>query len=318
MRRGSVKAAVTLPPMRIASLLASATETVCALGLDDRLVAISHECDYPAHVLNRPRVSRPRFDPAGLASGQIDAAVRQAMALHGSVYTLDEAALREAAPDLILTQDVCQVCAVPTSLAQQAVRALDGGARVLALDAHSVEGIFATVEQVGLAAGIEARAREVAGRLRGRIEAVARRVAGRPRPRVLALEWLDPVFVPGHWGPEMVALAGGENLAGSAGERSRQLAWSTVSGLDPDVLLVLPCGYDLARARAEADAHRDRLLALAPRAVRDGRAWVVDGSAYFNRSGPRVVDGIEILARIFHPDIVPEITLAGRAEPWGG
>ena len=142
MRRGSVKAAVTLPPMRIASLLASATETVCALGLDDRLVAISHECDYPAHVLNRPRVSRPRFDPAGLASGQIDAAVRQAMALHGSVYTLDEAALREAAPDLILTQDVCQVCAVPTSLAQQAVRALDGGSHGWDPDSPAMWGVF--------------------------------------------------------------------------------------------------------------------------------------------------------------------------------
>jgi iron complex transport system substrate-binding protein len=304
--------------MRIASLLASATETVCALGLDDRLVAISHECDYPAHVLNRPRVSRPRFDPAGLASGEIDAAVRQALALHGSVYALDEAALRTAAPDLILTQDVCQVCAVPTSLAEQAAWTLEGRARVLSLDAHSVEGILATVEQVGRAAGIEARAREVAGRLRGRTEEVARRVAGRSRPRVLALEWLDPVFVPGHWGPEMVALAGGDNLAGSAGQRSQQLEWGAVSGLDPDVLLVLPCGYDLPRARAEANAHRDRLLALAPRAVRGGRAWVVDGSAYFNRSGPRVVDGIEILARIFHPEAMPGVTLAGRAEPWGG
>jgi iron complex transport system substrate-binding protein len=304
--------------MRIASLLASATETVCALGLDDRLVAISHECDYPAHVLNRPRVSRPRFDPDGLASGEIDAAVRQALATHGSVYTLDDAALRAAAPDLILTQDVCQVCAVPTSLAEQAARALEGRARVLSLDAHSVEGILATVEQVGEAAGIETRAREVAAGLRDRIEGVARRVAGHGRPRVLALEWLDPVFVPGHWGPEMVALAGGENLAGSPGRRSQQLEWSAVSGLDPDVLLILPCGYDLARARAEADAHRDRLLALAPRAVREGRAWVVDGSAYFNRSGPRVVDGIEILARILHPDLMPEVVLAGRAARWDG
>ena len=316
MRREGVKAVITFTPMRIASLLASATETVCALGLEDALVAISHECDYPPHVLDRPRVSRPRFDPAGLASGEIDAAVRQALALHGSVYALDEDVLREAAPDLILTQAVCEVCAVPTSLAQRAAQALGGRATVLSLDAHTVDGILSTVEQVGRAAGVEARARDVAGRLRGRIAQVTRRVAGRARPKVLALEWLDPVFVPGHWGPEMITLAGGENLAGAAGKRSQQLAWSAVSGLDPDVLLVLPCGYDLAHARAEADGHEERLRALAPRAVRDGRAWVVDGSAYFNRSGPRVVDGIEILARILHPDAVPEVELAGRAERW--
>lgn len=304
--------------MRIASLLASATETVCALGLDDALVAISHECDYPPHVLNRPRVSRPRFDPAGLASGEIDAAVRHAMALHGSVYTLDVDALRETAPDLILTQDVCEVCAVPTSLAHQAVRALDRHVAVLSLDVHHVADILAAVEQVGRAAGVAERGVEVAQVLRNRIADIQRRVTGRHRPRVLALEWLDPVFVPGHWGPEMIALAGGENLAGSAGERSQQLGWEAVRELDPDVLLILPCGYDLARARQEADTHAARLRAVAPRAVETGRAWVVDGSAYFNRSGPRVVDGIEILARILHPEAVPDGTLDGRAETWVG
>ena len=318
MRREGVKAAVTLNPMRIASLLASATETVCALGLADALVAISHECDYPEYVLDRPRVSRPRFDPTGLAGGEIDAAVRRALAEHGSVYQLDEDALRAAAPDLILTQQVCEVCAVPTSLAHQAARALEGMATVLSLDAHTVEGILDTVVQVGRAAGVEERGMAATTALRGRIARVQDRVAGRARPRVLALEWLDPVFVPGHWGPEMVALAGGDNLAGSSGARSRQVEWSAVSGLDPDVLLVLPCGYDLAGSRAEAERHADRLRAVAGRAVGAGRAWVVDGSAYFNRSGPRVVDGIELLARIFHPDAAPEVTLEGRAEPWIG
>jgi iron complex transport system substrate-binding protein len=302
--------------MRIASLLASATETVCALGLDDALVAISHECDYPPHVLDRPRVSRPRFDPAGLTSREVDSAVREAMARHGVVYVLDESALREAAPDLILTQDVCEVCAVPTSLAHQAARALGGRATVLSLDAHTVEGILAAVGQVARAAGVEARGRALAEGLRERIARVVRCVAGRPRPRVLAIEWLDPPFIPGHWGPEMVELAGGENLAGTPGTRSRQLAWSDIGRLDPDVLLIEPCGYDLARSRAAADAHRDRLLAVAPRAVRDGRAWVVNGSAYFNRSGPRFVEGIEILGRMLHPDALPETPLADRAEPW--
>lgn len=302
--------------MRIASLLASATEIVCALGLDEALVAISHECDYPAHVLDRPRVSRPRFDPAGLSSAAIDAAVREALADHGSVYVLDEAALREARPDLILTQDVCEVCAVPTSLAHQAARVLGKQARVLSLDAHSVDGILGTIVAVGEAAGVRDRATALVRALRGRLDAVAHRVAARRRPRVLVLEWLDPVFVPGHWGPEMVTLAGGENLAGDAGLRSRQTSWDDVAQLDPDVLMVLPCGYGVAQARAEADLHRVRLLAVAPNAACAGRIWVGDGSAYFNRSGPRVVDGVELLAAAFHPDGFPDVELDGRLERW--
>jgi iron complex transport system substrate-binding protein len=302
--------------MRIASLLASATEMVCALGLDSTLVAISHECDYPPVILDRPRVSRPRFDPAGLSSGAIDAAVRSAMTEHGSVYELDTEALRQAAPDLILTQDVCEVCAVPTSLAHAAAGVVGGNVRVLSLDAHSVDDILRCIQDIGEAAGIPHRAERLVAELRARIVAVHSAVAGRARPRVLALEWLDPPFAPGHWTPEMVALAGGENLAGVARERSRQVGWEDVAGLDPDVLLVMPCGYGLEASRREADAHADRLRGLAPRAVAGGRAWVLDGSAYMNRSGPRVVDGIEMLGKILHPDGFPAVQLEGRAEVW--
>jgi iron complex transport system substrate-binding protein len=304
--------------MRIASLLASATETVCVLGLDDALVAISHECDYPPTVLNRPRVSRPRFDPAGMSSGAIDAAVRSAMKDHGSVYELDTEALRHAAPDLILTQDVCEVCAVPTSLARAAVRALGGEVRVLSLDAHSVDDILGSIQDVGEAGGVPERAAQVVVRFRARIADVSRAVAGLPRPRVLALEWLDPPFAPGHWGPEMVALAGGENLVGRPHARSQELRWEAIDGLDPDVLLIMPCGYGLEASRAEADGHADRVRALAPRAVAAGNAWVLDGSAYMNRSGPRVVDGIEMLGKILHPGRFPAVALAGRAEVWRG
>jgi iron complex transport system substrate-binding protein len=302
--------------MRIASLLASATEMVCALGLEDRLVAISHECDYPPEVLDRPRVSRARFDPTGLDGGAIDAAVRDAMAQWGSVYELDADRLRVAAPDLILTQDLCEVCAVPTSLADQAARALDGHPRILALDAHRVAGILDSIRAVGAAAGVPERADALIRGLRERIAAVTRAVAGAPRPRVLALEWLDPVFAPGHWVPEMVALAGGENLCGTVGTRSRVVTWDTLAGADPDVLLLMPCGYGLAEARREADGHGEALRAIAGRAVASGRAWVLDGSSYFNRSGPRVVDGIEILGRVFHPERLPDVDLAGRAETW--
>jgi len=309
---------MTLSGMRIASLLASATEIVCALGLDDDLVAISHECDYPGRVLDRPRISRPRFDPAGLSSGAIDAAVRSALGEHGSVYVLDEAVLRETAPDLILTQDVCEVCAVPTSLAEQAARALRGTVRILSLDAHTVDGIFATIVTVGDATGVGDRARALVRELRSRLADLGRRVADRPRPRVLVLEWLDPVFVPGHWGPEMVELAGGENVAGDAGRRSRQCAWEDLGDLDPDVVLVLPCGYGLEQARAEADAHGGRLHAVAPRAAREGRIWVGDGSAYFNRSGPRVVEGVNLMAAVLHPEVFPPAELMGRFERWNG
>ena len=287
--------------MRIASLLASATEIVYALGLGDSLVAISHDGDSPPEALSRPRVSRPRFDPAGLSSGEIDAAVRDAMARHGTVYELDEERLRALRPDLILTQAVCEVCAVPTTLARDAARALGPGCRVVSLDAHTLADVLACVRSVGRAAGVAARAEAVVAALEGRLRGVRRAVAGLPRPGVLAIEWLDPPFVPGHWVPEMIELAGGRPLAGTVGQPSRQVSWNELAPLDPDVLVVMPCGYGLPQARADAGRHGRALARVAPRAIAEGRAFVVDGSAYFNRSGPRVVDGVEILAALLHP-----------------
>ena len=291
--------------MRIVSLLASATEIVCELGLADHLVGISHECDFPAHVLDRPRVSRPRFDPEGMDSGRIDRAVRDAMAEHGSVYEVDADRLEALAPDLIISQAVCEVCAVPTP----GVRALTAerglGAEVLSLDAHRLEEILATIEAVGEATGSGERAHALVGGLRARLDAVAEAVADRERPTLLGLEWLDPAFVPGHWVPEMVELAGASNLAGERGARSVEVEWGTLRGLDPDALLVMPCGYGLEAARADADRHAGQLRDLAQRAIAGGRAWVVDASSYFNRSGPRVVRGVEILAGLLHPDAVP-------------
>jgi len=302
--------------MRIASLLASGTEIVCALGLSDQLVAISHECDYPVTILDRPRVSRPRFDPMGLSSGAIDAELRRVMAEHGSAYAVDEDALRQARPDLILTQNVCEVCAVPTPLAEQAIKALGKGVEILSLDAHDVTGILHTVRRVAEAAGAHEAGVNLVSGLRRRLEAVATRVAAAGRPSVLVLEWLDPPFIPGHWGPEMVEIAGGVNVLGTTGKRSTQSSWDRLGGLDPDVLLVAPCGYALAEARADANKFSAELQAIAPRAIAEGRAWVADGSAYFNRSGPRVADGIEILAAILHPERFPKMSLDGRAARW--
>lgn len=300
---------------RVVSLLASATEMVVELGLEDRLVGISHECDYPERVLDRPRVSRPRFDPDGLDSGEVDRAVRRAMAEHGSVYELDAERLIELKPDLILTQAVCEVCAVPTPGVRDLVESTGLTAEILSLDAHDVEEILASVRDIAAAAGEPGRAERMVGRLEARLRGVRAAVEGVEAPRVLAIEWLDPPFAPGHWVPEMIDLAGGRNLVGEAGERSRQLEWSELEGLDPDVLVIMPCGYRLEAARADADRHATELSRVAPRAIRDGRAFVVDASSYFNRSGPRVVTGVEITAALLHPDRVatpPE----GTASVW--
>lgn len=301
-------------PLRIASLLASATEIVVALGLDDRLVAISHECDFPPHVLHRPRLSRVRFDPDGLDSGAIDRAVREAMARHGSVYAVDEDALERLRPDVILTQAVCEVCAVPTPGVREVVRERGLDTEVLSLDAHTVAEILGSIEAVGRAAGVPETAGEVVAALQGRLGRMADAVSGAERPRVLAIEWLDPPFAPGHWVPEMIETAGGTSLLGEPGGHSREVGWAALEGLDPDVLVVMPCGYGLAASAADADAHAAALVRAAPRAVAEGRAFVVDGSSYFNRSGPRVVDGVEILAGLLHPERAP----APPAGTWAG
>ncbi|HEX2211551.1 MAG TPA: cobalamin-binding protein [Longimicrobium sp.] len=287
--------------MRIASMLSSATEIVYALGLQDHLVGISHECDYPPQALRLPRLSRSRFDPAGLTSGEIDAEVRRCMLEYGSVYEVDVDALRRVRPDVILTQAVCEVCAVPTGSVNDAVAELDHPPTVVSLDAHTLEQILATMRQVADAAAQPARGEDAVARLRARIDGVREAVADRPRPRVLALEWLDPPFAPGHWVPEMVMIAGGDNLVGTAGSHSAEIPWSAAQNLDPDRLLLVPCGYAMDRARQDADEARGRLRQLAAAAIDDGRAAVGD-SAWFSRSGPRVVEGIEALAAWLHPD----------------
>jgi iron complex transport system substrate-binding protein len=304
--------------MRIASLLASATEMVCALGLADRLVAISHECDYPPDVTRKPRISRARFDPASLDSAGIDRAVRAAMARDGSPYALDSEALKRAAPDVILAQAVCEVCAVPTTLAQEAASALAPPPRVISLDAHTLADVLASVETLGRQLGVPERAVVLRREWQDRLDRVRTAVQGEGRPSVLAMEWLAPPFVPGHWVPDMIDAAGGRNLAGNPGRPSREVRWTDLEGLDPDVLIVMPCGFDLVRARDAANQHAAALRAVAPRAIAAGRAFVVDGSAYFNRSGPRVVDGVEILAALLHPERIRGVTPRDGADLWRG
>ena len=276
---------------RIVSLLPSATEIVCALGLEDRLVGISHSCDYPPSVNDLPRLSRPRANLEGLTSGEIDTAIRAAMRDYGSVYEIDVAGIRELQPDLVLTQGICDVCAVPESQ----VTAASLGASVVTLDAHDLDAIFASIRDVGGATGARERAEALIAQMQQRIARVRERVTGRARPRVLALEWLDPPYVPGHWVPELVAAAGGELLAGTARRPSYRMEWADLQGLEPDVLFVMPCGFNLEETQREATRHRKQLRAVG------GRVQLLDASAYFSRSGPRVVDGLEMLASAIFP-----------------
>ncbi len=301
--------------MRIVSLLASATEIVCALGLEDHLVGISHECDYPPDALDRPRVSRPRFDPEGMSSGEVDRAVRHAVSTYGSVYQIDGDLLEEVAPDIVFTQAVCEVCAVPTAGVTDVVRRRGLDARVVSLDAHDLDGILETILQVGETCGVDQRAHQMVDGLRRRLELVRTRVRDLRRPRLLALEWLDPPFAPGHWVPELVRIAGARNLIGEPAARSVEIAWEKLRGLDPEALVVMPCGFGLEASREDADAHAERLLEVADVPIRKGRAWVVDASSYFNRSGPRAVDGAEILAGLLHPEAV-EPPPPDVAAPW--
>jgi len=304
------------PGGRIASLLPSATEIVCALGLEHQLVGVSHSCDHPPLIRSKPVLTRPRFLSDGLSSGEIDAAVRQALREFGSVYEVDTERLAAVVPDLLLTQGVCEVCAVPTRDAAAAAAGLASCPTVLALDAHDIAGVLGTIRLVGRAGGVPERAEQCARMIERRIAAIRARVIRRAPPRVLALEWLEPPFVPGHWVPEMVALAGGNLLRGVAARPSFAVRWEDLAGLDPDVLLVMPCGFDLAAARADADRYRASLCAVAPRAVRSARAFAVDATAHFSRPGPRVADGVELLAALLHPDIFPGVSLEGRAAVW--
>jgi len=269
---------------------------VCALGLEDRLVGISHSCDYPASVTDRPRLSRPRYNIAGLSSGEIDAAVRAALRDYGSVYEIDVAAITALNPNLVLTQGICDVCAVPESQVVESF-GVGRGTQILSLDAHDLAAIFNSIRDVGSATGAVAQADALIANLCARIDRVRDRVADRRRPRVLALEWLDPPYVPGHWVPELIGLAGGDLVAGTTRRPSYRMEWSDLRALEPppDVLLIMPCGFSLAESRREAERYEPLLRDLAP------VVHCLDASAYFSRSGPRVVDGLEILASAIFP-----------------
>ena len=290
--------------MRIVSLIPSATEIVCALGLTDELVGVSHECDYPPEVVGKPVVTRSALTGA-TTSREIDAAVQAQQEAGAGVYALDAELLADLAPDLILTQGLCDVCAVSHSLVEQTVPRLPSKPRVLSLSPSHLADVLSTIKTVGDFTGRQAEARKLISSLRTRLDQLALKTAAVERqPRVFCLEWLDPPWTAGHWVPEMVGLAGGVDALTTAGVPSRRATWHEIAEYEPDVVVLLPCGFDLEQTLYEAARNDWPAEWWSLPAVRERQVWAVNGSAYFNRPGPRLFTGVEILARIFHPTLV--------------
>ena len=286
--------------MRIVSLVPHATELLFALGLGDQVVAVTHECDYPEAAGLLPHITRDRL-PGGLSAAEIDAAVREHTERGEAIYELDAARLQELEPDLIVTQALCPVCAVSVDDVRAVAGTIPSRPHVVALDPHTLGESFGDVRTVAQLTRSRDAALDLIARQRARIDAVKIAVRKAERVPVAAIEWLDPVFVAGHWTPQLIDLAGGIDVLGFPGEPSEQSTWETVAAAAPRVVVAMPCGYDAERSRAEASAHADAL-----RTVGAERVVAVDASAYFSRPGPRLVDGLELMAHILHPDLVPE------------
>ena len=282
--------------MRIASLLPSATEIVFAVGAGDEVVGVSHECDYPTAALDLPVLTGPAVETRGLPQAEIDAAISNLLASGGSTYTIDVPRLRELRPDLVITQALCDVCAVSEGQVHRVVHEEQLGARVLTLTPLDLEGVARSVEEVGEATGRESEGIRLAADLRERMTAPPP-TASTPS-RVLALEWFDPPFTAGHWVPEQVACAGGQDVLGRPGQKSERVTWDAVAATAPDIALLLPCGLSLDEVVAEAGAlaHRPEWRNLP--AVANGAVWALDANAWFSRPGPRLLDGIEALRAI--------------------
>ena len=288
-----------VPFVRIASLVPSATELLYALGLGDSVVAVTHECDYPATAAGLPHLTRSVI-PDGLAAAQIDAAVRERTGRGEPLYELDEPLLHTLAPDLVVTQALCAVCAVSFDDVRAVAERLPSRPAVMALEPASLAEVLDDCERVAVAAGAPGRGAALASAGRERIEAVRRCVEAAEAPRVAALEWLDPPFVGGHWVPEMIALAGGIDALGTPGARSRTASWAELERAAAEVVISMPCGYGAGRAAEETSEHWQRVASMGAR-----RVVAVDASAYFSRPGPRLVDGVELLGHLLHPTLVP-------------
>jgi iron complex transport system substrate-binding protein len=298
--------------LKICSLLPSATEIVFALDRGDHLVAVTHECDFPPEVARLPVITRSALDHRTHGSREIHNHISSAVHAGSSIYVLDQDLLARLNPDLILTQELCDVCAVSYEVVEKAVHRLEGHRRILSLEPTSLGGILATVEQIGEATGAQERAVAVVRELQERIDQIAARAqTASGRPRVFAMEWLDPPFTAGHWVPEMIRLAGGRDELAREGCPSSQIDWGRIAEHDPEIVILMPCGFTLERTSEEFARVTlpDEWLGLS--AARSRHVYAVNGSAYFNRPGPRIVEGLEILAEIMHPELFPRTMARG-------
>lgn len=286
--------------MRIVSLVPHATELLFALGLGDQVIAVTHECDHPQEARALPHITANAL-PDGLSPREIDAAVRERTERGEAIYTLDEDLLRDLEPDLIVTQALCPVCAVSYDDVVAVAARIPTKPKVIALDPKTLGEALGDVRTIAAATGRHEAGVELIRRASQRIDRVRLAVRGAPRPRVAALEWFDPIFAAGHWTPQLIEYAGGEDVLGMPGEHSEQHAWEELAAARPEIVVAMPCGYGAELARLEALNFADRLAQLGAR-----RVVAVDAAAYFSRPGPRLVDGLELLAHILHPDLVPD------------
>jgi iron complex transport system substrate-binding protein len=284
--------------MRIVSLVPSATEMLFALGLGDDVIAVTHECDYPPRATMLPRVTRDKL-PEGLTTAQIDAAVKEQTLNGESIYALDTGALHALQPDLIVTQALCQVCAVSYDDVREIAEEIDSQPMVLALDPHTVGEVLGDARTIAQATDTKDAAVELIREASERIDRIRLAVRAARRPRVVALEWLEPPYAAGHWVPQLIEFAGGEDVLGFAGEKSEQQTWELIAASAPDIAIVMPCGFDAEIAHREAEMQRDRLAAIGA-----GQIVAVDAASYFSRPGPRIIEGLELLAHILHPELV--------------
>ena len=295
--------------MRIVSLVPHATELLFALDLGEQVVAVTHECDHPPQALSLPHITRDVL-PGNLSAAEIDAAVRSRTEQGEAIYRLDEDALSALQPDLIVTQALCPVCAVSFQDVAKLAAQLPSKPKVISLDPHTFGETLGDIRTVAEATDRRERGIDLVGEIAARIDRVKLAVRTAVRPRVVALEWLDPVFVASHWTPQLIELAGGEDLLGLPGERSITVSWEVLRTAAPEIVVMMPCGYDAPRAHLEALEHAGALAGIGAR-----RVVAVNASAYFSRPGPRLIDGLELLAHIFHPDHVPEAPAGALALP---
>lgn len=286
--------------MRIVSLVPHATELLFALGLGEQVVGVTHECDHPTAASGLPHVTRDVL-PKGLSAADIDREVKERTQRGEAIYALDEKAVRALEPDLIVTQELCPVCAVSYDEVAGLAKKLPTCPKVVALDPKTFGETLGDAKTIAELTGAREAAIELVKRTRARVDAVRKAVLGRPPVMVVALEWFDPVFVAGHWTPQLIEYAGGLDLLGLPGERSEQVMWEDVAAASPEVIVAMPCGYDAETAYREAEMHAEQLAATGAR-----RVVAVDGGAYFSRPGPRLVDGLELLAHVLHPDLFPD------------